>query len=154
MEILTGPGNSTPVTNPYQGSGGGGGGSSGSAYDELQDKRMSTSESKRKRLEAQREGLNPEDASKYIKEEIELLEEEQKILEDQIKTWKKLLKEKVKEFNAKHPEFEIKLTDDGEIANLSDLYAQMEDKYQEILQETGSEDKAEAWLRDISFDLD
>jgi hypothetical protein len=43
---------------------------------------LKTKEKKRDRLEALREGANPEDSAKYIQEEIKLLEEEQDILED------------------------------------------------------------------------
>ena len=114
----------TTTVNGDPGGGGGGGSESKSANDigkEIQDELLKTKEKKRDRLEALREGANPEDSAKYIQEEIKLLEEEQDILEDQIKSWKKLLKLKVEEFNKEHPEFEIKLTDDGEIANASEL---------------------------------
>jgi hypothetical protein len=67
--------------------------------------------------------MDPEKASKYIKEEIALLEKEQEILDKQIESWKKLLKQKVQEFNKKNPEFELILNDDGIIANLSEIYA-------------------------------
>ena len=110
------------------GGGGGGGKSKKSAADigkEIQDEKLKTYSKKRELLEAKRDGANPEDAAKYIQEEIDLLKGEQDILEDQIKSWKKLLKLKVEEFNKKHPEFEIKLTDDGEIANASESWGKV-----------------------------
>ena len=142
------------VSNGYTGSGGGGSsGSDKTGKEQLQEKQMEVYENKRKRLAAQRENMNPEDASKYIKEEIELLEKEQKILEKQIKTWKTLMKEKVEEFNEKYPEFEIKLTDDGEIANLAEIYAAMEAKYDELMATKGI-DHAEEWHKEMMDALD
>jgi hypothetical protein len=67
------------------GGGGGGGSESKSANDigkEIQDELLKTKEKKRDRLEALRDGANPEDSAKYIQEEIKLLKEEQDILED------------------------------------------------------------------------
>lgn len=138
--------------------GGGGGGSSNdkSANDigkEIQDKRIAVSEKKRERLETLRDGANPEDAQKYIKEEIELLEEEQGILEDQIKSWKKLLKLKVEEFNKNHPEFEIKLDDNGEIANASELWGKVWAEYEKNMQEGMSGEELNEWFTKISNDI-
>lgn len=137
--------------------GGGGGSESKSANDigkEIQDELLKTKEKKRDRLEALREGANPEDSAKYIQEEIKLLEEEQDILEDQIKSWKKLLKLKVEEFNKEHPEFEIKLTDDGEIANASELWGQVWAQYQKNLEDGMSEEDLNEWFTKIKDGLD
>lgn len=140
------------------GDGGGGGSSSTkSASDigkEIQDKQIEVKEKKRDRLEALREGANPEDSAKYIQEEIKLLEEEQDILEDQIKSWKKLLKLKVEEFNKEHPEFEIKLTDDGEIANASELWGKVWAQYQKNLEDGMSEEDLNEWFTKIKDSLD
>jgi hypothetical protein len=71
--------------NGNKGGGGGGGSESKSANDigkEIQDELLKTKEKKRDRLEALRDGANPEDSAKYIQEEIKLLKEEQDILED------------------------------------------------------------------------
>ena len=138
--------------------GGGGGGSSNdkSTSDigkEIQDKRIAVSEKKRERLETLRDGASPEDAQKYIKEEIELLEEEQDILEDQIKSWKKLLKLKVEEFNKNHPEFEIKLDDNGEIANASELWGKVWAQYEKNMEEGMSKEDLNEWFTKISNDL-
>ena len=137
--------------------GGGGGSESKSANDigkEIQDELLKTKEKKRDRLEALREGANPEDSAKYIQEEIKLLEEEQDILDDQIKSWKKLLKLKVEEFNKEHPEFEIKLTDDGEIANASELWGQVWAQYQKNLEDGMSEEDLNEWFTKIKDGLD
>lgn len=137
--------------------GGGGGSESKSANDigkEIQDELLKTKEKKRDRLEALREGANPEDSAKYIQEEIKLLEEEQDILEDQIKSWKKLLKLKVEEFNKEHPEFEIKLTDDGEIANASELWGKVWAQYQKNLEDGMSEEDLNEWFTKIKDGLD
>ena len=137
--------------------GGGGGSESKSANDigkEIQDEVLKTKEKKRDRLEALREGANPEDSAKYIQEEIKLLEEEQDILEDQIKSWKKLLKLKVEEFNKDHPEFEIKLTDDGEIANASELWGKVWAQYQKNLEDGMSEEDLNEWFTKIKDGLD
>lgn len=153
------------ATNEVQGDmidspgGGGGGGSSStkSASDigkEIQDKQIEVKEKKRDRLEALREGANPEDSAKYIQEEIKLLEEEQDILEDQIKSWKKLLKLKVEEFNKEHPEFEIKLTDDGEIANASELWGKVWAQYEKNLEDGMSEEDLNEWFTKIKDSLD
>lgn len=139
------------------GGGGGGGSESKSANDigkEIQDELLKTKEKKRDRLEALREGANPEDSAKYIQEEIKLLEEEQDILEDQIKSWKKLLKLKVEEFNKEHPEFEIKLTDDGEIANASELWGKVWAQYQKNLEDGMSEEDLNEWFTKIKDSLD
>jgi len=77
-----GPGENEWTNITTKGPSGGGGGSSSkkSASDigkEIQDKRIAVNEKKRELLETKREGANPEDAQKYIKEEIDLLEEEQ-----------------------------------------------------------------------------
>lgn len=139
------------------GGGGGGGKSTKSANDigkEIQDELLKTKEKKRDRLEALREGANPEDSAKYIQEEIKLLEEEQDILEDQIKSWKKLLKLKVEEFNKEHPEFEIKLTDDGEIANASELWGKVWAQYQKNLEDGMSEEDLNEWFTKIKDSLD
>lgn len=143
---------------PYNMTSSGGGGSSSkkSASDigkEIQDKRIAVSEKKRERLETMRDGANPEDAQKYIKEEIELLEEEQGILEDQIKSWKKLLKLKVEEFNKNHPEFEIKLDDNGEIANASELWGKVWAQYEKNMEEGMSKEDLNEWFTKISNDL-
>ena len=140
-----------------KGGGGGGGSESKSANDigkEIQDELLKTKEKKRDRLEALREGANPEDSAKYIQEEIKLLEEEQDILEDQIKSWKKLLKLKVEEFNKEHPEFEIKLTDDGEIANASELWGKVWAQYQKNLEDGMSEEDLNEWFTKIKDGLD
>lgn len=137
--------------------GGGGGSESKSANDigkEIQDELLKTKEKKRERLEALRDGANPEDSAKYIQEEIKLLEEEQDILEDQIKSWKKLLKLKVEEFNKEHPEFEIKLTDDGEIANASELWGKVWAQYQKNLEDGMSEEDLNEWFTKIKDSLD
>lgn len=148
----------TTTVNGDPGGGGGGGGSeSKSANDigkEIQDELLKTKEKKRDRLEALREGANPEDSAKYIQEEIKLLEEEQDILEDQIKSWKKLLKLKVEEFNKDHPEFEIKLTDDGEIANASELWGKVWAQYQKNLEDGMSEEDLNEWFTKIKDGLD
>lgn len=144
--------------NGSKGSGGGGGGSeSKSANDigkEIQDELLKTKEKKRDRLEALRDGANPEDSAKYIQEEIKLLKEEQDILEDQIKSWKKLLKLKVEEFNKENPEFEIKLTDDGEIANASELWGKVWAQYQKNLEDGMSEEDLNEWFTKIKDSLD
>lgn len=143
--------------NGNKGGGGGGGSESKSANDigkEIQDEILKTKEKKRDRLEALREGANPEDSAKYIQEEIKLLEEEQDILEDQIKSWKKLLKLKVEEFNKDHPEFEIKLTDDGEIANASELWGKVWAQYQKNLEDGMSEEDLNEWFTKIKDGLD
>lgn len=140
-----------------KGGGGGGGKSTKSANDigkEIQDELLKTKEKKRDRLEALREGANPEDSAKYIQEEIKLLKEEQDILEDQIKSWKKLLKLKVEEFNKEHPEFEIKLTDDGEIANASELWGKVWAQYQKNLEDGMSEEDLNEWFTKIKDSLD
>lgn len=137
--------------------GGGGSKSKKSAADigkEIQDEKLKTYEKKRELLEAKRDGANPEDAAKYIQEEIDLLKEEQDILEDQIKSWKKLLKLKVEEFNKKHPEFEIKLTDDGEIANASELWGKVWAQYQKNLEDGMSEEDLNEWFTKIKDSLD
>lgn len=144
--------------NGSKGGGGGGGGSEfKSANDigkEIQDELLKTKEKKRDRLEALRDGANPEDSAKYIQEEIKLLKEEQDILEDQIKSWKKLLKLKVEEFNKEHPEFEIKLTDDGEIANASELWGKVWAQYQKNLEDGMSEEDLNEWFTKIKDSLD
>lgn len=139
--------------------GGGGGGSKSkkSAADigkEIQDEKLKTYSKKRELLEAKRDGANPEDSAKYIQEEIKLLKEEQDILEDQIKSWKKLLKLKVEEFNKEHPEFEIKLTDDGEIANASELWGKVWAQYQKNLEDGMSEEDLNEWFTKIKDSLD
>lgn len=137
--------------------GGGGSKSKKSAADigkEIQDEKLKTYEKKRELLEAKRDGANPEEAAKYIQEEIDLLEEEQGILEDQIKSWKKLLKLKVEEFNKEHPEFEIKLTDDGEIANASELWGKVWAQYQKNLEDGMSEEDLNEWFTKIKDSLD
>lgn len=139
------------------GGGGGGGSESKSANDigkEIQDELLKTKEKKRDRLEALRDGANPEDSAKYIQEEIKLLEEEQDILEDQIKSWKKLLKLKVEEFNKENPEFEIKLTDDGEIANASELWGKVWAQYQKNLEDGMSEEDLNEWFTKLKDSLD
>lgn len=161
---LSGSGRTANVTPNYayenggsKGGGGGGGKSTKSANDigkEIQDELLKTKEKKRDRLEALREGANPEDSAKYIQEEIKLLEEEQDILEDQIKSWKKLLKLKVEEFNKDHPEFEIKLTDDGEIANASELWGKVWAQYQKNLEDGMSEEDLNEWFTKIKDSLD
>lgn len=143
--------------NGNKGGGGGGGSESKSANDigkEIQDELLKTKEKKRDRLEALRDGANPEDSAKYIQEEIKLLEEEQDILEDQIKSWKKLLKLKVEEFNKENPEFEIKLTDDGEIANASELWGKVWAQYQKNLEDGMSEEDLNEWFTKIKDSLD
>lgn len=161
---LSGSGRTANVTPNYayenggsKGGGGGGGKSTKSANDigkEIQDEKLKTYEKKRELLEAKRDGANPEDAAKYIQEEIDLLEEEQDILEDQIKSWKKLLKVKVEEFNKDHPEFEIKLTDDGEIANASELWGKVWAQYQKNLEDGMSEEDLNEWFTKIKDSLD
>lgn len=142
---------------PGMTSGGGGGSSSKkSASDigkEIQDKRIAVNEKKRELLETKREGANPEDAQKYIKEEIDLLEEEQQLLEEQIKSWKTLLKTKVQEFNAKHPELEITLDDNGEIANASELWGKVWAEYEKNMQEGMSGEELNEWFTKISNDI-
>lgn len=147
----------TTVDGDSTGGGGGGGSESKSANDigkEIQDELLKTKEKKRERLEVLRDGANPEDSAKYIQEEIKLLEEEQDILEDQIKSWKKLLKLKVEEFNKEHPEFEIKLTDDGEIANASELWGKVWAQYQKNLEDGMSEEDLNEWFTKIKDSLD
>lgn len=161
---LSGSGRTANVTPNYvyenggsKGGGGGGGKSTKSANDigkEIQDELLKTKEKKRDRLEALRDGANPEDSAKYIQEEIKLLKEEQDILEDQIKSWKKLLKLKVEEFNKEHPEFEIKLTDDGEIANASELWGKVWAQYQKNLEDGMSEEDLNEWFTKIKDSLD
>lgn len=146
-----------PPYNMANKSGGGGSKSKKSAADigkEIQDEKLKTYEKKRELLEAKRDGANPEDAAKYIQEEIDLLKEEQDILEDQIKSWKELLKVKVQEFNKEHPEFEIKLTDDGEIANASELWGQVWAQYQKNLEDGMSEEELNEWFTKIKDALD
>lgn len=150
-------GNDYTTTENGDMSGGGGGSESKSVNDigkEIQDELLKTKEKKRDRLEALREGANPEDSAKYIQEEIKLLEEEQNILEDQIKSWKKLLKLKVEEFNKEHPEFEIKLTDDGEIANASELWGKVWAEYEKNLEDGMSEEELNEWFTKIKEGLD
>ena len=140
-----------------KGGSGGGGSESKSANDigkEIQDELLKTKEKKRDRLEALRDGANPEDSAKYIQEEIKLLKEEQDILEDQIKSWKKLLKLKVEEFNKENPEFEIKLSDDGEIANASELWGKVWAQYQKNLEDGMSEEDLNEWFTKIKDSLD
>lgn len=154
-----GPGENEWTNIATKGPSGGGGGSSSkkSTADigkEIQDELLKTKEKKRDRLEALREGANPEDSAKYIQEEIKLLEEEQDILEDQIKSWKKLLKLKVEEFNKEHPEFEIKLTDDGEIANASELWGKVWAQYEKNLEDGMSEEDLNEWFTKIKDSLD
>lgn len=154
-----GPGENEWTNITTKGPSGGGGGSSSkkSTADigkEIQDELLKTKEKKRDRLEALREGANPEDSAKYIQEEIKLLEEEQDILEDQIKSWKKLLKLKVEEFNKEHPEFEIKLTDDGEIANASELWGKVWAQYEKNLEDGMSEEDLNEWFTKIKDSLD
>lgn len=135
----------------------GGGGSKKSTAEigkSIQDERLKTYEKKRELLETKRDGANPDDAAKYIKEEIDLLEEEQDILEDQIKSWKKLLKLKVEEFNKDHPEFEIKLTDDGEIANASELWGKVWAEYEKNLENGMSKEELNEWFTKIKEGLD
>lgn len=161
---LSGSGRTANVTPNYayenggsKGGGGGGGKSTKSANDigkEIQDELLKTKEKKRDRLEALREGANPEDSAKYIQEEIKLLKEEQDILEDQVKSWKKLLKLKVEEFNKENPEFEIKLTDDGEIANASELWGKVWAQYQKNLEDGMSEEDLNEWFTKIKDSLD
>lgn len=161
---LSGSGRTANVTPNYayenggsKGGGGGGGKSTKSANDigkEIQDELLKTKEKKRDRLETLREGANPEDSAKYIQEEIKLLKEEQDILEDQIKSWKKLLKLKVEEFNKENPEFEIKLTDDGEIANASELWGKVWAQYQKNLEDGMSEEDLNEWFTKIKDSLD
>lgn len=161
---LSGSGRTANVTPNYayenggsKGGGGGGGSESKSANDigkEIQDELLKTKEKKRDRLKALREGANPEDSAKYIQEEIKLLEEEQDILEDQIKSWKKLLKLKVEEFNKENPEFEIKLTDDGEIANASELWGKVWAQYEKNLEDGMSEEDLNEWFTKIKDGLD
>lgn len=151
------PGDYTTRVDGEDKGGGGGGSESKSANDigkEIQDELLKTKEKKRDRLEALREGANPEDSAKYIQEEIKLLEEEQDILEDQIKSWKKLLKLKVEEFNKENPEFEIKLTDDGEIANASELWGKVWAQYQKNLEDGMSEEDLNEWFTKIKDGLD
>lgn len=146
-----------PPYNMTNKSGGGGSKSKKSAADigkEIQDEKLKTYEKKRELLEAKRDGANPEDAAKYIQEEIDLLKEEQDILDDQIKSWKKLLKLKVEEFNKEHPEFEIKLTDDGEIANASELWGKVWAQYQKNLENGMSEEELNEWFTKIKEGLD
>lgn len=161
---LSGSGRTANVTPNYayenggsKGGGGGGGKSTKSANDigkEIQDELLKTKEKKRERLETLRDGANPEDSAKYIQEEIKLLKEEQDILEDQIKSWKKLLKLKVEEFNKENPEFEIKLTDDGEIANASELWGKVWAQYQKNLEDGMSEEDLNEWFTKIKDSLD
>ena len=153
-----GPGENEWTNITTKGPSGGGGGSSSkkSASDigkEIQDKRIAVNEKKRELLETKREGANPEDAQKYIKEEIDLLEEEQQLLEEQIKSWKTLLKTKVQEFNAKHPELEITLDDNGEIANASELWGKVWAEYEKNMQEGMSGEELNEWFTKISNDI-
>lgn len=156
--IGTGPDQNEYTDITTKGPSGGGGGSSSkkSASDigkEIQDKRIAVSEKKRERLETLRDGANPEDAQKYIKEEIDLLEEEQQLLEQQIKSWKTLLKTKVQEFNAKHPELEITLDDKGEIANASELWGKVWAEYEKNMQDGMSGEELNEWFTKISNDI-
>lgn len=146
----------TTTVSGNTGGGGGGSSESKSASDigkEIQDKRIAVNEKKRERLETLRDGANPEDAQKYIKEEIDLLEEEQQLLEQQIKSWKTLLKTKVQEFNAKHPELEITLDDKGEIANASELWGKVWAQYEKNMQDGMSGEDLNEWFTKISNDI-
>ena len=146
------------IENGDKGGGGGGGSSTEKSMNdigkEIQDERLKTYEKKRERLETMRDGANPEDSAKYIEEEIDLLKEEQKILEEQIKSWKKLLKIKVEEFNKEYPEFEIKLDDNGEIANASELWGKVMAEYDKNIEEGMDKEDFVEWFTKFKDALD
>ena len=141
------------IQDPGGGGGGGGSEDKGTVGDQLKEKRESALERERSRLQKKREGLDPEAASKYYKEEIELLEEENELLEEQLDLKKELLKEAVAEFQKEHPELKIELDDNGEIANLSKLYAEMQIAYDKMVLEEG-QDAAEEYYGDVLDDLE
>ena len=153
-EITFGSGDTTSTGSTLGGGGGGGGKDESKTNAEyLQDKVLSTYEKKRQRSQKLREGMAPDKAGKYIQQEIDLLEKEQKILEKQIKTWQKLLKQKVQEFESKHPGFDIVLTDEGEIANISALWEQISEIYNQKVQEEG-QNSADRWMDSIKNELE
>ena len=138
---------------PINGSGGGsGGGSTKSSAETARDKQLQAIDDEIARSEKAREGKSPDAQHDAIMKEIELLEEQQKILEEQTDQWKELMKAKVEAFNDKYASmgFEIELTDDGMIANLSELYGRLAVELEEA--EDGS--KEERLLENMMDDLD
>ena len=123
--------------------GGGGGGSGKSTGDSLQDTIDKRKERRRELLHLKQEGLNPEDASKYYQEEIDLIEEENELLEEQIDMYKEQLPEAVEDFNSLvrskgFGEFQLVLNDDGTVANLDAVLADLQAKwdYAELMNDT------------------
>ncbi len=109
--------------------GGGGGGKSGS--DSVKDALDKRKQRKRDMLKLKQEGLDPEEASKYYQEEIEMIEEENKLLEEQIDMYKEQLPDAVDEFNKYikskgRNEFELTLNDDGTIANIDQVLTNLQ----------------------------
>lgn len=139
----------SPSENTGSGSGGGSGKSSAET---ARDKQMKAIDDEIARSEKAREGKSPDAQHDAIMREIELLEEQQKILEEQTDQWKELMKAKVEAFNDKYASmgFEIELTDDGMIANLSELYGRLAVELEEA--EDGS--KEERLLENMMDDLD
>lgn len=124
-------------------SGGGGGGSGKSTGDSLQDTIDKRKQRRRELLGLKQEGLNPEDASKYYQEEIDLIEEENELLEEQIGMYKEQLPEAVEDFNSLvrskgFGEFQLVLNDDGTIANLDAVLADLQQRwdYAELMNDT------------------
>lgn len=123
--------------------GGGGGGSGKSTGDSLKDTIDKRKERRRELLHLKQEGLNPEDASKYYQEEIDLIEEENELLEEQIDMYKEQLPEAVEDFNSLvrskgFGEFQLILNDDGTVANLDSVLADLQAKwdYAELMNDT------------------
>ena len=143
----------TPDMRQAGGTGGGSGGGSGkSSAETARDKQMKAIDDEIARSEKAREGKSPDAQHDAIMREIELLEEQQKILEEQTDQWKELMKAKVEAFNDKYASmgFEIELTDDGMIANLSELYGRLAVELEEA--EDGSQE--ERMLEKMMDDLD
>ena len=122
---------------------GGGGGSGKSASDSLDDTIKKRRDRKRELLGLKQEGLDPEEASKYYQEEIEMIEEENKLLEEQIDMYKEQLPDAVEDFNSLvrskgFGEFQLVLNDDGTIANLDAVLADLQARwdYAELMEDT------------------
>lgn len=123
--------------------GGSGGGSGKSTGDSLQDTIQKRRDRRRELLGLKQEGLNPEDASKYYQEEIDLIEEENELLEEQIDMYKEQLPEAVEEFNdlvrsKGFGQFQLVLNDDGTVANLDAVLADLQSRwdYAELMEDT------------------
>lgn len=143
----------TPDMRQAGGTGSGSGsGSTKSSAETARDKQLQAIDDEIARSEKAREGKSPDAQHDAIMKEIELLEEQQKILEEQTDQWKELMKAKVEAFNDKYASmgFEIELTDDGMIANLSELYGRLAVELEEA--EDGS--KEERLLENMMDDLD